>query len=117
MKTGTKHQNKNNRGEEGGEQKKKRKAVNTKRTKEEKTCWKGKKKKRKKKKACIFMPKPIEHNSTNQDSHLNQGCLSKYKNLERNLLKLKCQKSDQYICYRDINFINVKHYLISHLIL
>lgn len=39
------------------------------------------------------MPKPMEHNSINQDSHLNQGCLSKYKNLgEKNLLKLKCQK-------------------------
>lgn len=92
MKTGTKHQNKNNRGKEGGgKQKKKRKAVNTKRTKEEKTCWKEKKEK---KKACIVMPKPMEHNSINQDSHLNQGCLSKYKNLgEKNLLKLKCQKN------------------------
>lgn len=85
MKTGTKHQNKNNRGKKGGgKQKKKRKAVNTKRTKEEKTCWKEKRKK----KACIFMPKPIEHNSINQDSHLNQGCLSKYKNLGEKLLKL-----------------------------
>lgn len=27
------------------------------------------------------MPKPMEQNSINQDSHLNQGCLSKYKNL------------------------------------
>lgn len=63
MKTGTKQQKQKQGGEEGeGKQKKKRKAVNTKRTKEEKTCWKGKKK------ACIFMPEPTEHNSTNQDS-------------------------------------------------
>lgn len=64
------------------------------------------------------MPKPMEHNSINQDSHLNQGCLSKYKNLgEKSLLKLKCQKNYQYLCYRDINFINLKPYLISRLIL
>lgn len=45
------------------------------------------------------MPGPIEHNSTNQDSHLNQDCLSKYESLKKyNLLKLKCQKKKfQYI--------------------
>lgn len=38
------------------------------------------------------MPKPMEHNSINQDSHLNQGCLSKYKNLGGKSVKVKMPK-------------------------
>lgn len=70
MKTGTKHQNKNNRGKEGGKQKKKRKAVNTKRTEEENTCWKEGK--------GLYI-----HATTNRTvqikTHLNQGCLRSIK--------------------------------------
>lgn len=99
MKTGTKHQNKNNRGKEGGKQKKKRKAVNTKRTKGEKTCWKEGKK------ACIFMPQPIEQYKSRLS--LESRLLKKYKSLKKyNLLKLKCPQNHQYVCYRDIHFIN-----------
>lgn len=98
MKTGTKHQNKNNRGKEGGKQKKKRKAVNTKRTKEEKTCWKEGK-------ACISMPQPIEQYKPRPS--LESRLLKKYKSLKKyNLLKLKCPQNHQYVCYRDIHFIN-----------
>lgn len=62
------------------------------------------------------MPKPMEHNSINQDSHLNQGCLSKYKNLGEKSVKVKMPKKLS-VHVRDINFINLKPYLISHLIL
>lgn len=65
MNTGTKHQNKNNRGKEGGGTEEKEKSSKYKENQRRENMLEG----TTKTKACIFMPKPIEHNSTNQDSH------------------------------------------------
>lgn len=105
MKTGTKHQNKNNRGKEGGKQKKKRKAVNTKRTKGEKTCWKEGKK------ACIFMPQPIEQYKSRLS--LESRLLKKYKSLKKYNVKVKMPPKSSVCMLQRHSFYKLKGCLIS----
>lgn len=100
MKTGTKHQNKNNRGKGGRETEEKEKSSKYKENQRRENMLEGRKK------SCIFMPQPMEQYKSRLS--LESRLLKKYKNLKKkyNLLKLKCPQNHQDVCYRDIHFIN-----------
>lgn len=71
MKTGTKHQNKNNRGKGGRETEEKEKSSKYKENQRRENMLEGRKK-------AVYSCHN-RWNSTNQDSHLNQGCLRSIK--------------------------------------
>lgn len=83
MKTGTKHQNKNNRGEGGRGTEEKEKSSKYKENQRRENMLEGRKKK-----ACIFMPQPIEQQYKSRLAL--ESRLLKYKSLKKyNLFKVK----------------------------
>lgn len=107
MKTGTKHQNKNNRGKGGRETEEKEKSSKYKENQRRENMLEGRKK------SCIFMPQPIEQYKSRLS--LESRLLKKYKNLKKKIQSVKVKmppKSSGRMLQRH-SFYKLKACLIS----